>query len=221
MRRHLPPALTAAMLVAAPLSAQVTTEPFPAGIPTANPTVVGVTEFARLPDVGGEAARMMLLVDEPGTRRLFVNGMTGPLWSVSYDGRGVTEYLNTDDDRWGMPVQSQGRERGFQSFAFHPDFAREGAPGYGKLYTWSDTESMEPAADFRPGGGEATNHTVLLEWTARNPAAASLPTTPGWGRAPPSRRSGSRASATRSASDGTRPTAISSSPTSGRTSSRR
>jgi hypothetical protein len=29
-------------------------------------------------DVGGKAARMMLLVDEPGTRRLFVNDMRGP-----------------------------------------------------------------------------------------------------------------------------------------------
>ena len=36
-------------------------------------------EFASIPDVGGEAARMMLLVDEPGTRRMFVNDMRGPL----------------------------------------------------------------------------------------------------------------------------------------------
>lgn len=171
MSRLLPTLI--ALVAAAPATAQVTTGPFRADIPTANPTVVGVSGFARIPDVGGEAPRMMLLLDEPGTRRLFVNAMTGALWSVSYDGRSVTEYLDTDDDRWGMPVQSQGRERGFQSFAIHPDFAREGAPGYGKLYTWSDTENMGPTPDFRPGGGDNTHHTVLLEWTARNAEAAT------------------------------------------------
>jgi len=34
-----------------------------------------------------------------------------------------------------VPVQSMGRERGFQSFAFHPQFAQAGTPGYGRFYT--------------------------------------------------------------------------------------
>lgn len=114
---------------------------------------------------------MMLLVDEPGTGRLFVNDMTGPLYSVSYDGRTVREYVNIDDPQWSVGVQANGRERGFQSFTFHPDFGREGAPGYGRFYTWTDTRNTQKQADFVPGGGTATHHTVLLEWRARDAAS--------------------------------------------------
>ena len=89
---------------------------------------VNVVEFASLPDVAGEAQRMMVLVDEPGTRRMFVNGMRGQLFSVSYDGKTVTPYLDLNDPKWGNPVQFNGSERGFQSFAFHPQFAQAGTP---------------------------------------------------------------------------------------------
>jgi hypothetical protein len=73
--------------------------------------------------------------------------------------------------RWGVGVEAGGRERGFQSFALHPDFGREGAPGYGRLYTWTDVRDTSPPADFRPGGGDNTHHTVLHEWVAQDPAA--------------------------------------------------
>jgi len=169
---RLPTLLAAAALLAAPSAhAQTTTHPFPSDIRTDDVTVVRVVDFATVPDMEGVAARMMLLVDEPGTRRLFVNDMRGPLYGVSYDGHTVTRYLDIDDPAWAVEVQSSGRERGFQSFAFHPDFAREGAPGYGRFYTWTDTRNTGPAADYRPPGGNATHHTVLLEWTARDAAA--------------------------------------------------
>ena len=116
---------------------------------------------------------MMLLVDEPGTRRLFVNDMRGPLYSVSYDGKTVTLYLDINAPDWGVSVQSQGNERGFQSFAFHPQFNQAGTRGFGKFYTYTDTSNTTPAPDFRPGGGTSTHDTVLLEWTAKNPAAAT------------------------------------------------
>ena len=48
----------------------------------------------------------MRLVDEPGTGRMFVNDMRGPIYSVSYDGRTVTEYVDIDDPRWEVAVQS-------------------------------------------------------------------------------------------------------------------
>jgi hypothetical protein len=123
--------------------------------------------------MGGAAARMMLLVDEPGTRRMFVNDMRGPLYTVSYDGKRVGLYVDINDSTWGVNVQSQGRERGFQSFALHPQFAQAGTPGYGKFYTWTDSRNNQVLAEFRPGGGNNTHHTVLLEWTARNAAAAT------------------------------------------------
>jgi glucose/arabinose dehydrogenase len=116
---------------------------------------------------------MMLMVDEPGTRRLFVNDMRGPLYSVSEDGKGVRLYVDINAEPWGVRVQSQGNERGFQSFAFHPQFNEAGTPGFGKFYTYTDTTNMTPAPDFTAGGGNATHDTVLLEWTARTPAAAA------------------------------------------------
>jgi hypothetical protein len=154
--------------------AQTTNQPLPSPIDaTDGVIVVDVAELASVPDVGGEAARMMLLVDEPGTGRLFVNDMRGPIYAVSYDGRTVARYVDIDDERWGVGVQSQGRERGFQSFAFHPQFGEQGAPGYGRFYTWTDTRDNQTAADFRPAGGDNSHHTVLLEWRATNAAAAT------------------------------------------------
>jgi len=116
---------------------------------------------------------MMLLVDEPGTGRLFVNDMWGLLYTVSRDGSTVTGYVDLTDPRWGVGVEAGGREQGFQSFAMHPDFGRPGTPGYGRFYTWSDTPDNTPVADFRPGGGANFHHTVLLEWRANDPSSAT------------------------------------------------
>jgi hypothetical protein len=154
-----------------PLQPGQTNDPFPDPIPAADGVIrVGATEFASLPDIDGVAARMMNLVDEPGTGRLFVNDMRGPLYTVSYDGRTVTPYLDIHAAVWGNPVQATGRERGFQSFTLHPQFGQAGTPGAGKFYTYHDTTNMTPPADFLPAGeGTPTHDTVLLEWTAKNP----------------------------------------------------
>src|SRR5262245_38920255 len=116
--------------------------PFPKPVNiTDNIITVKFVDFARITDIEGEAPRMMLLSDEPGTRRLFVNTMRGPLFSVSYDGKTVTQYVDINDPKWNVNVQSANRERGFQSFAFHPDFNQRGARGYGKFYTFTDTSN--------------------------------------------------------------------------------
>ena len=166
--------IVAALLLATPALVQTTKDPFPAPIAATDGVIkVSFVEFASLPDIAGVAARMMLLVDEPGTRRMFVNDMRGPLYTVSYDGRAVAQYLDLSAASWGLSVQSMGRERGFQSFAFHPQFSRPGTRGFGRFYTLTDTSNTAPKADFRPGGGDNTHHTILLEWTAKNPAAAT------------------------------------------------
>ena len=171
MTRHPALLLLAAPLLAAPVACQST--PFPDPIDVTRDVIeVGVRDFATIPDSDGEAARPMLMVDEPGTGRMFVNDMRGPLHTVAYDGT-LRPWLDIDDPRWSFPVQDAGRERGFQSFALHPQFGEPGTPGYGKLYTWSDTENTAPDADFVPGGGDDTHDTVLLEWTATDPTAAA------------------------------------------------
>jgi hypothetical protein len=165
--------IAAGLLIACRAPAQTANDPFRSRIRTDNPIVVGAREFATIPDVGGEPARMMLLVAEPDSRSLFVNDMRGPLYRVSADGQTVTEYLDINDARWGRAVQSRGRETGFQSFAVHPQFHQRGAPGFGKLYTWSDVVDTSPPADFEPPGGQDSHDIVLLEWTARTPGAAT------------------------------------------------
>jgi hypothetical protein len=162
-----------AFLCAASKSPAQSTNPYVIGLRPDDVVRVDYREFATLPDIDGVAARMMLLAQEPGTQNLFVNDMRGPLYRVSADGRAVTLYVNIDDSTWSRDVQSQGRERGFQSFAFHPQFNERGTPGYGKFYTWSDVTDKEPAPDFTPTGEGDTHDMVLLEWTAKNPSAAA------------------------------------------------
>ena len=164
--------VVAAFLAASPAVAQTTNDPFATPIPAADGVIdVSFVEFASLPDIGGVAARPMILVDEPGTRRLFVNDMRGPLYGLSYNGKSVKQYVDINAAAWGVNVQASGRERGFQSFAFHPQFNQPGTRGFGKFYTLTDTSNTTPAPDFRPGGGTRTHDTILLEWTAKNPAA--------------------------------------------------
>ena len=148
---------------------------FPNPIPAEEGAIkVNFVEFATLPDVGGNTARPMLMSYEPGTRRLFVNDMHGALYAVSNDGKTVTPYFDHQDPRWNIQVQFQNFERGFQSFAFHPDFNRRGARGYGKIYTYTDTSNVTPTPDWPPApGAKVSHHAVLLEWTAKNPAAAT------------------------------------------------
>lgn len=81
-----------------PAAAQTPGNPLPRPIDTQRGlVVVEVADFASLPDHADGPARMMLLVDEPRSGRLFVNDMWGPLYTVGYDGRGVTEYLDLSD----------------------------------------------------------------------------------------------------------------------------
>jgi hypothetical protein len=165
--------LVAALLVASPALAQPI-DPFPKPIPATEGAVkVSFTEFATLPDVDGEAARMMLLVDEPGTRRLFVNDMRGILFTVSYDGKSVAPYLDLRTPQWNLDVVSVNFEQGLQSFAFHPQFSNRGTPGFGKFYTYVDTANIGPTPDFKTSGSQRSHDTLLLEWTAKDPAAAA------------------------------------------------
>jgi hypothetical protein len=167
--------LVAVCATASPLAAQTSNDPFPDPIGSSHaPIVVDYVEFAVIPGVGEASPRMMILVTEPGTRRLFVNDMNGPIHSISYDGRIVTGYVDTNDPKWGYAIQARGNERGLQSIAFHPQFGQSGAPGYGKFYTWVDILDTAPAPDFRPGPESRDSHdTVLLEWTAGDANSAT------------------------------------------------
>jgi hypothetical protein len=178
--------LAAALVVVTPLFAQSplpgppltsphgSRDPFPNPIPAEEGAIkVNFVEFATLPDVKGLTARPMLMTYEPRTQRLFVNDMHGALYLVSADGKKVTPYLDLAAPQWELQVQSENFERGFQSFAFHPEFNERGARGYGKVYVYVDTSNQAPTPDFAPPGGRKSHHAVLLEWTAKSPSADS------------------------------------------------
>src|SRR5215207_9701444 len=108
MRLH--PFVVATFVLATPAVGQ-TTDPFPSPIKAAEGVIrVDYRDFATIPDIDGQPARMMLLTDEPGAPNFFVNDMRGPLYRISQNGSSVTEYMNVDDPAWGYDVQSQGRE---------------------------------------------------------------------------------------------------------------
>ncbi len=151
---------------------QLSTDPFPPIEATQGVISVGFVEFAKIPDADtGEAPRLMHMIDEPGTKQLFVSTMRGALYSVSYDGKTVVPYLDINAANWGVGVQFAGSERGVQSFVFHPQFSQRGAAGYGKFYTYVDTSNTTAKADFVTAGQNRSHDTVLLEWTAKNAQA--------------------------------------------------
>lgn len=159
---------------AAPLPAGQTNDPFPQPIARDEGVItVRLREFASLPDLGGETARLMTLVEEPVSRRLLVSDMRGVIYALSADGRSITPYLDLRDPKWSVFVQSMGRERGTQSFALHPQFAQAGTPGFGKFYTYTDVSNQTPAPDFTTPSPTSTHDTVLHEWTAKNPNGAT------------------------------------------------
>lgn len=153
----------------------VAQEPFPTPIETGRDVVtVNFFDFARIPDAeNGQAPRLMFMTAEPGTERLFVSTMPGKLYAMDYGGQELVEYLDTNAANWSVRVQSAFSERGVQSFAFHPQFASAGAPGYGHFYTYIDTADTAPNPDFESGGERRTHDTVLLEWVARDANAAT------------------------------------------------
>jgi glucose/arabinose dehydrogenase len=60
-----------------------------------------------------------------------------------------------------------------QSFTLHPQFAQAGAPGFGRFYTYTDIATDTVSPDFTTPNAASTHETVLLEWKARTPGAAT------------------------------------------------
>src|SRR5262245_41280217 len=135
--------IAALLFMSSAALAQVTSDPFPAPIPVIDRVIsVKFVEFATIPDFNGAAPRIMTMLHEPGTQRFFASDMNGKLYAISSDGKTVTPYLDLTAADWKVGVQAQNSERGFQSFAFHPQFSQRGARGFGKFYTVVDSSIM-------------------------------------------------------------------------------
>ena len=178
---QLPPRPLAALLLLAATGASAQTplaDPIPAAIEKGQLRVAAVP-FVRAPAsedpagaywANGAYARVQYLLPVPGPgSRLAFNDTRGLLYLTDASGAPPAVYLDLRTRGLGFTNANFANESGFMGFAFHPEFATAGAPGYGKLYT---AFSAEPRGVADYAGQGAIEHSVVQEWTATDAAAA-------------------------------------------------
>ena len=132
---------------------------------------VGIETYATVPDSSDrQPPRISVLTWDP-LGRIFANDQRGPLYLVEGRGTEATEYLDLRDHDELALISTF--EAGFQSFAFHPDFAESGRAGFGRFYTIHSSAATNRSPDFDPGGGTSF-HSLLLEWQTGEPTAAKF-----------------------------------------------
>jgi glucose/arabinose dehydrogenase len=123
-------------------------------------------DVVRIPSVrANRGARLNGLVSPPdGSHRLFVVDLDGAVLIVDGGKLLPRSFLDLAQLRRGS-LRAGSLQEGLNSIAFHPDFARAGKPGFGKLYTFS-TEKTEPGASTLPtrAGLPVHHHDVVAEW---------------------------------------------------------
>ena len=120
-------------------------------------------------------ARVQYIAPVPSGRfrrpeRLAFNDTSGILYLTDTSGASPSVYLDLRRAGLGLYNHNNTRESGFMGFAFHPQFAKRRAPGYGKLYTAFSARSDSGVANWKDEG--AVHHSVIIEWTASDPAAS-------------------------------------------------
>jgi glucose/arabinose dehydrogenase len=130
--------------------------------------VVVVRDIAQVPPTSKDRplARINAVVHAgDGAARLFAVDMDGSI-HVLDDGQLLpTPFLDMTKARSKAFVHDDV-EKGLTSVAFHPDYARAGAPGFGKVYTASTELSSSAVADFGSPdpNGVVSHHDVIAEW---------------------------------------------------------
>ena len=136
-----------------------------------SPLVVGLKLFTQIPASGPKAklplARITKLDYEPNTGKLFILDLRGKLYRMQNNTPGV--YMNMARLKPGF-INEPGLGTGFGSFAFHPDFAKNGL-----LYTTHTEAAGSGKADFSYGDTiKVSLQWVLTEWKTNNPGAATF-----------------------------------------------
>ncbi len=103
-----------------------------------------------------------------GSGRVFVNDMRGRIYILRQGALDPLPFLDVALARGADFLDNNpatNSELGVSTFAFHPDFARLGAPGWGVFYTVSTESRTSGTPDFgTPEGVVASHHDVLAEW---------------------------------------------------------
>jgi hypothetical protein len=139
--------------------------------------LVVIRDVVQLPPTSKERplARINALVHAgDGSRRLFAVDMDGMVHVLDNGGQLLPEpFLDMTKAR-GDRFAHNDTEKGLLSIAFHPDYARAGAPGFGRVYTASTETASSGVADFGSPDpkGVASHHDVIAEWRvdAKDPA---------------------------------------------------
>ena len=184
MRQKGPLSLVASLAVlpsvwAAGTQSERLEDPIPETIQKGN-LVVGAEKFVRVPRTsdsreGGQTnpayARIQYLVPVgDGSGRLALNDLRGPLYLTDERGTTPTVFLDLRDQDVGFDDSMFPNETGLASVAFHPQFGREGAPGFGKFYTAYSAGSDTGVADYLDNDAES-HESVIREWTVTDPSA--------------------------------------------------
>ncbi|NKB32857.1 MAG: sugar dehydrogenase [Pseudomonadales bacterium] len=141
---------------------------------------VALQEFVQIPESQESAlpertnaayARIQFMTPLPdGSGRLAVNDLRGLLYLVAEASGEPSMFLDVREYDIGFNDSMFPNETGLASVAFHPDYARQGEPGFGKFYTAISVSSDSGDADYLDDNAE--NHkSVIREWTAEDPSS--------------------------------------------------
>ena len=171
--------LAAALLACASMAQAPIDDPLPDELVKGD-MVVAAIPFVRAPQTFDAATpqgtnhprtRIQYLQAVPGIPdRLAFNDIRGVLYLTDAEARTPTVYLDLRDQDLSLYSGALPNESGFMGFAFHPEFAENGKPGYGKLYT-AFTATRESGEPDYADESNLTQVSVVREWTATAPTA--------------------------------------------------
>ena len=130
--------------------------------------VVLLRDVVQLPATDKERplARINALVHAgDGSARMFAVDMDGVIRVIERDQLMPAPFLDVAQVR-GKAFVHDDAEKGLTSLAFHPDHARTGTPGFGRIYTASTESAASGVPDFAAPepGGSVSHHDVITEW---------------------------------------------------------
>lgn len=116
-------------------------------------------------------ARIQYMYPIPdGSDRLVINDLRGLLYITDSSGREPVVFLDIREQGAGFDDSMFPNETGLAGFAFHPQFAAAGTPGFGKFYTTFSASSDSGTANYLDH--DAENHeSVVREWSVADPSA--------------------------------------------------
>jgi hypothetical protein len=133
---------------------------FPSSSPVPTPTDPRLRRHARINYLGGI----------PGSSRLFTPDLNGRLYTLPPSGGTPSVYLDVRAAVGANFFSGRGLGSGFGFVAFHPAFGANG-----RFYT-VHSEGFDAPGSITPDWTQpdAAIHSVLTEWTATDPAAATF-----------------------------------------------